>query len=128
MKLRMKKNSIRLRLTQSEIKTLSDLGHVSETIDFGTGFGDGFTYVLRVDPDEKTVMAIAGSGIITVVLPRSMAESWIETDLIGLEAEQTVGGGDELRLIIEKDFACLNPRPGENQSDSFPNPNKDSLC
>lgn len=128
MKLRMKNNSIRLRLTQSEVMRLSDLGHVEETIDFGAGFGGGFTYVLRVDPDKKNVTAIAGSGVITVVLPRSLAESWIKTDLIGLETEQPVEGGEELRLIIEKDFACLNPRPGEDQSDSFPNPNTDGLC
>ena len=124
----MKKNSVQLRLSQSEVKRLSDLGHVRETIDFGTRFGGGFTYVLRVDPGEKKVTAIAGSGIITVVLPRSMAESWIETDMIGLEAEQPVEGGDELRLIIEKDFACLNPRSGEDQSDNFPNLNQGDLC
>ena len=124
----MKKNSIRFRLTQSEIKRLSDLGQIKETINFGADFGGGFTYVLKVDPDATQVTAIAESNIITVVLPRSTAQSWIETDLIGLEADQSVGGGYKLRLIIEKDFACLNPRPGEDQSDSFPNPNKDDLC
>lgn len=124
----MKNNSLRLRLTQSEVKRLSDLGSVSETIDFGPDRGGGFTYYLIVDPDAKDIAANIGSGVITVVLPGSMAESWIETDQIGLEAEQPIDGGGELRLIIEKDFACLNPRPGEDLSDSFPNPNKDGLC
>ena len=124
----MKRNSIRLRLTQSEVKRLSDLGRVSETIDFGPDLGGGFTYALMVDADVKDIAATMGSGIITIVLPRSMAESWIETDMIGLKAEQPIEGGGELRLIIEKDFACLNPRPGEDLSDSYPNPNKDGLC
>ena len=124
----MKENSIRLRLTQSEIKHLSDLGQVTEMINFGAGFGGEFTYSLRVDTNANDITANTRSGIITVVLPASIAESWIGTDQIGIEAEQKVGGGNELRLIIEKDFSCLSPRPGEDQSDSFPNPNKDGLC
>jgi hypothetical protein len=27
-----------------------------------------------------------------------------------------------LRILVEKDFACLAPREGEDESDMFPNP------
>ncbi|MGH8167708.1 MAG: DUF7009 family protein [Woeseiaceae bacterium] len=30
--------------------------------------------------------------------------------------------GDELSILVEKDFACLAPREGEDDSDKFPNP------
>ncbi len=124
----MKHNAIRLRLTKSEVTRLSELGHVEETIDFGPDLGGGFTYVLRIDPDEERVTARFGSGIIAVYLPVSAAESWIKTDQTGIESAQPVGNGDELNLIIEKDFACFNPRPGEDQSDNFSNPNSDTSC
>ena len=128
MKLRLKNNSIRLRLTQSEVKRLSDQGRVSEAIDLGTALGGEFTYALVVDPDVKAIAANIRSSGVTVVLPKSMADPWVGTGLIGLEAEQPIEGGGILRLIIEKDFACLNPRPGEDQSDAFPHPNRDDLC
>lgn len=124
----MKENSIRLRLMQSEIKHLSDLGEVTEMINFGVGFGGELTYVLRVVPDAASISASIGSRIITIVLPASVAESWIGTDQIGVAAVQTVGSDKELRVVIEKDFACLSHRPGEDQSDNFPNPNKGSVC
>lgn len=124
----MKENSIRLRLTQSEVKNLFDRGEVTEMINFGADFGGELTYVLRVDPDARSISANVGSRIITVVLPASVAESWIGTDQIGVEAVQTVGSDKELQVVIEKDFACLSPRPGEDQSDNFPNPNKGSVC
>jgi len=40
---------------------------------------------------------------------------------VGLEGSQPAGG-EPLRILIEKDFECLDAAPGESQDDAFPNP------
>ncbi|MEP7074980.1 MAG: hypothetical protein ABI878_04150 [Acidobacteriota bacterium] len=122
MKLRMRSNSIRLRLTQSEVGQLADTGSVEETIDFGTDCGGSFTYGLVIDDERSEVLSIADKGRITVFLPRTLAESWIGTETVGVEADQPIDVSGVLRLLIEKDFTCVHPRPGEDGSDAFPNP------
>lgn len=124
MKLRMRANSIRLRLTQSEVRQLAESGRVEETIDFGTGFGGRFVYCLVIDDGKPEVRSAADNGRITVFLPRTLAESWIGTETVGVEADQQTDGGN-LRLLIEKDFACLHAAADEDESDAFPNPAKE---
>ena len=34
--------------------------------------------------------------------------------------------GEKLSILIEKDFACLAPRAGEDEADMYPHPNVDS--
>ena len=36
--------------------------------------------------------------------------------------DQDVGGDEPLRILVEKDFACLVEREGEDDSDAFPHP------
>ncbi|MEP6850759.1 MAG: hypothetical protein ABI999_18015 [Acidobacteriota bacterium] len=122
MKLRMRSNSIRLRLTQSEVGQLAKNGIVEETIDFGSAFGGRFIYSLQIDRDRQDVYSTSGSGRINVHVPRTLAENWIQTEEVGIEGLQPTDSGRSLRLIIEKDFTCLHPRPGEDRSDAFPNP------
>ncbi len=33
-----------------------------------------------------------------------------------------VDDGDSLKILVEKDFACLAPREGEDESDMYPHP------
>jgi len=122
MKLRLKENSIRLRLSQGEIRQLADTGCVEEAIDFGEGAGGRFVYCLKTDESAKEVYSSANNGGITIFLPKATADTWIGTEGVGVEADQPIGGGRILRLSIEKDFACLHARAGEDESDSFPNP------
>ena len=128
MKLRLKHNSIRFRLTKSEIALLEQSGCVRETIDVGATFGGEFAYVLKVDPEIQVVKAEFVGRTITVSLSKAAADSLTKTDQVGIEFEQAVSGSGPLLLVVEKDFACLEPRHGEDQSDNFPHPNKDSHC
>jgi hypothetical protein len=40
---------------------------------------------------------------------------------VTLAQVQSAGGAD-LNITLEKDFACLAPRAGEDESDNFPHP------
>ena len=55
MKLRIRHNSIRLRLTQTEVTQLRDAGTVEEHIEFEQG--QRLTYRIHSDPDRQTLNA-----------------------------------------------------------------------
>jgi hypothetical protein len=42
-----------------------------------------------------------------------------------MSGEQVLDDGAKLTILVEKDFACLTPREGEDESDMFPNPDDD---
>lgn len=115
----MQGNSIRLRLTQSEMRTLQESGRVAERVSFGP---DALTYTLEKTP-ASVMSARFADGQITVFVPEAKAEDWISTDLAGLEHTADLGNGESLRILVEKDFKCLTVRPGEDESDNFENPN-----
>jgi hypothetical protein len=119
MKLRIKGSSLRLRLTQSEVRELEAGGEVSEQVQFGGG--NTLTYRLATDPSSGRISAAYGNGLIDIRVPRSTAVTWCQTDQVTLSHSEPVKGG-ELRVVIEKDWNCLAPRSEEDESDSFPHP------
>jgi hypothetical protein len=122
MKLRIRGDSIRLRLDQSEVAQLRDGGRVEQAIHFGPGEGARLGYAVVADGvDEPRAELHAGS--IVVHLPRARVRAWADGDEVGLEAAQSTGDGRTLRVLVEKDFRCLASRPGEDDRGGFPNPN-----
>lgn len=119
MKLRIRGDSLRLRLTQGEMRTLAERGEVEDRISFPGG--TALRYRLRVDSGNNDISAAYGSNLIDILVPEPLAERWCGTDLVTLSASQATGSG-ELRIILEKDWACLAPREGEDESDNFRHP------
>lgn len=113
---------MRLRLSQAEIARLRETGEVGDRIRFGDRSLD---YVL-VSADIEAPRARFDGDRIEVAIPHAIARSWAESEQVSIEAEQALASGEALRLLIEKDFKCLAPRPGEDDSDAFPNPDADS--
>ncbi|MBS1809189.1 MAG: hypothetical protein JST84_13580 [Acidobacteria bacterium] len=118
MKLRIKGNTIRLRLTQSEVSTVGAGGRVQELTLFGPQAQ--FCYVLEA-VDSSNLEADYSNNTLTIRVPRTMAQDWASTELVGLSTEQKIAENVSLQLIIEKDFACLSPR-GEEDVDTFAHP------
>jgi hypothetical protein len=121
MKLRIRGDTLRLRLTQGEIRRLRETGSVVDTIHFGTG---ELHYELR-SADVPAPVARFDGNKIEVSLPRARANAWADGDEVGIAAEQPLEHGT-LSLLIEKDFRCLAPRAGEDDGDAFPNPGTES--
>lgn len=119
MKLRIKGDSLRLRLSQGEMRALAGGGAVEDKVSFPGGAA--LRYRLRVDDKIDALSANYDHDLIDFLVPRALSERWCGTDLVTLSASQPLGTG-ELRLVLEKDWACLAPREGENESDSFPHP------
>ncbi|HEX8530305.1 MAG TPA: hypothetical protein VF646_09795 [Cytophagales bacterium] len=119
MKLRIKGNSIRLRLTQREIGQVGAGQTVREEVCFATGL---FAYALLTDPNIEVPDAGFREGELRVRLPADLAARWAFSDQVGIETQVAGRDGHALHLLIEKDFQCLHKRPGEDESDHFKNP------
>jgi len=120
LKLRIRDNSIRLRLTQTEVATAKDEGLVRGRVRFG---GDNsFEYVFESSPATVKPEAHISNNVLTVRIPRLDVQQWAESEQVSIVSEQILDDGDQLKILVEKDFVCLAPREGEDESDMFPNP------
>ena len=119
MKLRTRHNSIRLRLTQREVAQLAATGEIEETVTFAPG--STFSYALAAEGDAVRA-TLTGTGL-RVTAPRELVRRWAASDEVGFEATQPAGDV-ALSILVEKDWACLKPRAGEDDSDAYPNPNE----
>lgn len=118
--MRLRENSIRFRLLQSEVKTLGETGFVAEAITFSDS--QKLTYALRISETASVISASFENQVITVEIPARTARDWIETSLVGLEYEQNVDGETNLKILIEKDFVCSERPLDADNADAFPHP------
>lgn len=119
MKIRIKGNSIRLRLTKTEVDNFAANGFVEEKTEFGNTY---FSYRMENSDQHKELAAAYEGNLITVFIPTAIAQNWTSTDLVGFENKMDIGNNKQLFLLVEKDFVCLD-NTFEDQSDNFPNPN-----
>ena len=121
MKIRIKGNSIRYRLTKTEIDNFGKNGWLEERTEFLNG--PSFFYRLEKKPGIKNLEASFSDNRINIFVPENIAGEWTTTNRVGIDNKMDIGGGKELFLLIEKDFVCID-HTFEDQSDNFPNPNK----
>ena len=112
---------MRLRLTRGEVDELREKGLVSRR----TGFPGGreFRYELESSPASVSPGAFLSDSVLTVRLPESTVLAWAATEQVSIQGEQLLQDGDAVSILVEKDFRCLAPREGEDESDMFPHPN-----
>ena len=120
MKLRIKDNSIRLRLTKSEVAELANKCIFESHINFGNDIRMTYS-ITKWDADNIDVKYEPNK--IEVRIPKSEIDNWANTSLISMESIQQIQEGPDLKILVEKDFACLTEREGEDESDAYPNPN-----
>jgi uncharacterized protein DUF7009 len=122
MKLRIRGNTLRLRLDQEEVQQLGEQGRLEEAVIFGADPAQRLTYALTVTSETDAVAVDYSPGTITIDLPATIADPWISTGQIGIEATCQSPGAPLLKVQVEKDFAATKPRRGEDDSKAFPNP------
>lgn len=122
-KLRIRDNAIRLRLMRGEVDTLRNDGLVSAQ----TGFPGGrtFSYVVESSPASVKPAAFFSDNVVTVRIPETTVLAWATSEQVSIEGEQVLDDGETLSLLVEKDFVCLAPREGEDESDMYPHPETD---
>ena len=122
MKIRIQGNSIRYRLKEPEVVNFKRHGNVTEAFQLGNEEAEQLRFVLQqsagtevtVQHKEKTT---------TILVPEQMAKQWTETDLVGFDAIIEIGNGKALKILVEKDFKCLDGTEEDNKG-AYPNPAK----
>jgi hypothetical protein len=127
MKLRIKGNSLRLRLTRSEVTKLIDIRHIEETMYFSSNEQSRLTYALGVEPDLTSATLRYEWPEVVVVLPQKEAAIWAEGNQVGIYTTVDLGPQGTLDLIVEKDFACLDGSDAD-KLDTFTNPSTSGIC
>jgi hypothetical protein len=121
MKLRIKSNSIRLRLLRSEVERFAKVGQISEEIEFGTDRSSYLRYSLVTSPEAESISARFRGNEISIVVPVAIAKNWTSSDEVGIECEQPIGS-ESLNILVEKDFECIDRPDDPDRADAYPNP------
>jgi hypothetical protein len=118
LKLRIHGDSLRLRLSRSDVEQFRISGICAASLRFDAS--SQLTYTLEAS-SQLTVMEVRYlQDCIRVRLPLDMAEEWAGSDRISLSLSRAGGPS----LLIEKDFQCLHreERNPTDDADAFPNP------
>jgi hypothetical protein len=119
MKLRVRGNSLRIRVSQGELNRIVTEGSAGDAVRFAPG--RELAYRVEAVADGELRAEFSGDQVL-VRIPRERLRLWMAPKEVSIVGEQGVGDGERLRILIEKDFTCLAPREGEDDADLFPNP------
>jgi hypothetical protein len=119
MKIRIKGNTVRYRLTKSDIAILVETGKLEDQTEF---IGNSLVYAIQTSSYES-LSADFRDNTITLYLPSELLTKWAGTTLVSLENSIPLSSGSQLYLLLEKDFKCIDGDVNEDQSDFFENPN-----
>ena len=122
MKIRIRENTLRIRITQSELKQIAVGELVFSTIKFPGG--TKLSYGLYPSVKESTSIRYQQNNI-EIELGQLDQATLRDEQSVGIQSVHQAGE-HTLELLIEKDFSCLHLRAKEDY-DTFPNPNKKEL-
>ncbi len=126
MKLRIHGNSIRLRLTRSEVARFTAEGRVEASLKFGPDASQRLVYSLEA-VSEITELCVHGSAErLMICVPSAIAQEWSHSDRVGVSARQRLDGQSELEVLVEKEFRRLHG--AKFNPDLYPNPLENSLA
>ncbi len=121
MKLRILGDSLRLRLTVSETETLAIGERVAECTHFPGGEELRYSLCPGDGGVEARFSRLDDHYALNVTVPSTLLRVWSNSEETTVGGESGLASGP-LRLMIEKDFDCVQPRAGEEHLDTFPNP------
>ena len=123
MKLRILKNSVRLRLNKTEVDQFIAGHPVMETVEFPNS---SLQYALMTSPEDEMTVSFKANRI-AVHLPMAWGKEWEKEDKVGFGALQEFNG-KTMNILVEKDFKCLSPERTEDESDNFDHPTIGHNC
>ncbi len=116
MKIRLLNNSLRVRISQSEVTTLLN----DKVLMAHTSFPSRTLHYKVVGNANKWAVRF-NNDTIMIGLPEEFIEDLGKPDFIGDKHEVTLQDGQVFTLLFEKDFKCLIDRE-EDETDLFENP------
>lgn len=117
MKLRIQNNSIRLRLTKPEVDQIIAGVSVKAETQIGSNV---FSYELIPNENEGFSASFKNNKL-QLFINKETAQTWQDETKVGFEETLNLGG-NELHILIEKDFKCLSPAREGKENEMFENP------
>jgi len=108
---------------RGEVDDLYGDGQVSAATRFPGGVA--FSYCVESRKEGDQLKASFRKNTMLLQIPKAAVASWATTEQVSIKADLPLGDGESLQLLIEKDFECLAPRDGEDESDMYPHPGAD---
>lgn len=121
MKIRIKGNSVRLRLSRPEIDLFEKEGYIEEKTEFAD---NTFCYAIQKLFDGHSLDASFTGQKLTVFVPKAVMQEWVHTDIVGFSHYLPLREDKTLFLLVEKDYKCIDGDETEDQSDYYDNPIK----
>lgn len=124
MKMRIRGNSLRFRLTRTEAQSLAERGECEDAIQLGLQESDALRYRIECPPNCELPAVVSpsgtfGSNAVTAQLPPRLTQEWAANgEQVGIYFETSWG----LKVAIEKDFKCLDSNREEDESDNYEHP------
>lgn len=116
MKLRLRGNSVRLRVNRREVDGLAAGASLEQKVHFP---GEAsFSYVLEASKDARPGASFR-QGVIRISAPHTLIQDWATGDSIGIYFELPANGAS-LTVAIEKDLECVDGSPEERDPEAFP--------
>jgi len=112
MKIRIRGNSLRYRLSKTEVAQLGAEGALEQRTEFA---GQPLIYAIESTKAAKLSADFTGNRIV-LQMPQTMIDELNNTDKVGFEDRSGT-----VSLLVEKDFVCID-NTAEDQSDNYPNP------
>lgn len=127
MKLRIKGNSLRLRVSRSELARFLAGDRIEETIHFAPAPEAKLTYALESASQAAAAIVRYSPQEVAVILSQDHVRLWSREEQVGVYAAVDISPEGLLDVAVEKDFACLD-RSAEDNSDTFANPHAGAIC
>lgn len=123
MKLRLRADTLRLRLSRTDLALFDE----ASSLEASTRFPGGARLIYRLErrasdsPSPEAFTASFEAGVVVVGMPALEAAAWVSSDQVSVRGTVALDDGKILELLIEKDFACLTEDRPEDK-DAFPHP------
>tara|TARA_R100000935_G_scaffold58450_1_gene95633 strand:+ start:1537 stop:1905 length:369 start_codon:yes stop_codon:yes gene_type:complete len=117
MKIRIRGNSVRFRLTKDEVEQLCREKFIEEKTNFPNL---DFTYAIMVSATKKLAVDFANNQI-SLQISEELLQGWETNNRVGYSSTVPTSNNKTIDILLEKDFTCLEDR-GEDESNNYPNP------
>ena len=117
MKLRLRGNSLRLRLNQNDVAGLASGRMLTETVTFPGGTEFQYTLVAPASSTDASAKLVAST--IAVTLPGERTKTWADGDELGLYYDLPAGDA-VLKIAVEKDLVCIDGPADERDPFAYP--------
>lgn len=119
MKIRIKDSSIRLRLSKSDVNTLSSEGCILAECQIAPK--NTLKYMISIAEKDEIEVKLKYHTI-DVKIPYAQLQKFFQDEEIGIQHTVDNGQNKGLFILVEKDFQCLVPRSHEDETNLYTNP------